>query len=85
MSSNRSKEGYAKQREWTERILKASAGSKCIIHEDFAGRPVRTVDDIPYGRDRGIDLVTDVTAKNNQAVARVRNAFNAKLKKLDGN
>jgi hypothetical protein len=85
MSGNRSKEGYARQREWTQRILQASEGSKSITHEDFAGRPVRSVDDIPYGADRGIDLVTNITAKNKQAAARVRNAFNAKLKKLDGN
>jgi hypothetical protein len=85
MSSNRSKEGYAKQREWTERILKASAGSKSITHEDGKGRPVRSVDDVRHGSDMGIDLVTNISAKNKQATARVRNAFEAKLKKLDGN
>jgi hypothetical protein len=85
MSSNRSKEGYAKQREWTDRILKASAGSNSITHEDGKGRPVRSVDDVRHGSDMGIDLVTNISAKNKQATARVRNAFEAKLKKLDGN
>jgi hypothetical protein len=85
MSSNRSKEGYAKQREWTDRILKASAGSNSITHEDGKGRPVRSVDDVRHGSDMGIDLVTIISAKNKQATARVRNAFEAKLKKLDGN
>jgi hypothetical protein len=85
MSTNRSKEGYAKQREWTERILKASEGSKSISHEDGRGRPVRTVDDVRHGADMGIDLVTRVSAKSKQATARVRNAFEAKLKNLDDN
>jgi hypothetical protein len=84
MSSNRSKEGYAKQREWTDRILKASAGSKSITHEDGKGRPVRTVDDVRYGSDMGIDLVTNISAKNKQATARVRNRFEKRLRNLDG-
>ena len=33
----------------------------------------------------GIDLVSNISAKNKQATARVRNAFEAKLRKLDGN
>ena len=85
MSSNRSNEGYAKQREWTDRILKASAGSKSITHEDGKGRPIKTVEDVRHGSDMGIDLVTNISTKNKQAAARVRNAFEAKLRKLDGN
>ena len=85
MSSNRSKEGYARQREWTENILIASRGSKSITHEDGKGRPVRSADDVRHGSDRGVDLVTTISAKNKQAIAKVKNAFEAKLKKLDGN
>lgn len=85
MSSNRSAEGYAKQREWTGRILKASAGSKSITHEDGKGRPVRTVDDVRHGSDMGIDLVTNISAKNKQATARVRNRFEKRLRDNDGN
>jgi hypothetical protein len=84
MSGNRSKEGYAKQREWTERILKASDGSKSIRHEDGKGRPVRNVDDVRHGSDMGIDLTTIFSAKNKQGLARVKNNFEAKLKKQDG-
>lgn len=85
MSGNRSKEGYAKQREWTDRILNASAGSNSITHEDGKGRPVRTVDDVRHGSDMGIDLITNISTKNKQSKARVKNAFEAKLRKLDGN
>lgn len=85
MSNNRSREGYEKQREWTDRILKASAGSKSITHEDGKGRPVTSIDDVRQGSDMGIDLVTNLTTLNKQANARVRNGFEAKLKKLDDN
>ncbi len=84
MSDNRSKEGYAKQREWTRLILEASAGSKSITHADGRGRPVKTVDDVRHGSDMGIDLVTTISTKNKQAASRVKSRFEAKLRKLDG-
>jgi len=79
VASNRSREGYEKQREHTGRILKASEGMSSVRNTDSKGRPVNRVEDVREGPDGGIDLVTAFQAKNKQALARVQGIFNRKL------
>ncbi len=81
--SNSRKQGYEYQREQTRRILEASRGMKSISHEDSKGRPILAVTDICEGPDAGIDLRTRIGAKSQQALSRVRNRFEAKLRDQD--
>ena len=76
-----SKQGYERQREFTGLILKASEGLSGITHEDSKGRPIRSAIDVRHGPDMGIDMETTIEAKNNQALSRKRNIFNARLRK----
>jgi hypothetical protein len=79
MASNRSREGYQKQREHIARILKASEGMSSVRNTDSKGRSVTSVENVREGPDGGIDLVTEFEAKNKQALARVQGIFNKKL------
>ncbi len=82
MTGNRrssSKEGYERQRQHVERILKASQGMESVRHKDSRGRAVTKVEDVRKGPDGGIDLVTEFEAKNKQALSRVKNLFNKRL------
>lgn len=78
--NQRSKEGHERQRQFVERILKASEGMASVQHKDSKGRAVRRAEDVRKGPDGGIDLVTEFEAKNKQALRRVQNLFNKKLK-----
>lgn len=79
MPSNRSREGYDKQRQHVQRIVDASQGMSSVRHEDSKGRPVTSGQDVREGPDGGIDLVTKFGAKNKQALSRVQRIFNTKL------
>ena len=79
MASNRSRDGYERQRQQVQRILDASQGMSSIRNEDSKGRPVKSVKDVREGPDGGIDLVTKFKARNKQALPRVQHIFNRKL------
>ncbi len=79
MASNRSREGYERQRQHVQRILDASQGMSSVRNKDSKGRPVTHVEDVREGPDGGIDLVTEFEAKNKQAISRVQNKINKKL------
>jgi hypothetical protein len=79
--NNRSREGYAKQREHVQRIIDASRGMSSVNHEDSKGRPITSGKDVREGPDGGIDLVTNIEAKNRQALSRVQRIFDEKLRK----
>ena len=79
MPSNRSREGYEKQRQHVQRIVDASRGMSSVRHEDSKGRPVTSGQDVREGPDGGIDLVTKVETKNKQSMSRVQNILDKKF------
>jgi hypothetical protein len=74
-----SAKGYAKQREITQRIIDASQGMSSVSHEDSKGRPITSASDVKMGPDGGIDMITTFTARNKQALSRVKRCFDSKV------
>ena len=80
MSSNRSKEGYASQRCFADKVVDETRRMRSVRHTDFRGRPVTSGADVPHGADDGLDLITIIETRNEQSASRVQNQILRKVR-----
>ena len=61
------------------RLITDTARMSSVSHAGFDGRPIKTAEDLRAGGKGEVRFVTTIEAKNNQALARVRNLVLRKI------